>query len=312
MAVASSSERSYRELVRAAAQGGSLPPAVAVAIDNDVQRTFFPGRAPPGSGEVEALGRMLRALAIWDPQVAYCQGMNFLAAFALASAGQASCGAADPQGHSTGSPSPSDSPEEDAFWLAACLIEQYGARGFFSVNTPLLKLYGFCLSRLLEQRLPEFYKALGGLDTVLGFKWFGTVFTTVLPLEAAVCAWDLLIRDGLSMLLSVALGLCSLVAPAFAAGLKEGADAPEMLGLLQRQLPLDSGLLLPPGWAPAKGHEASQRAQKARKARECFFAAAEAHRCTLGELDALLRAWQQEQPHEAAELGGSFSWSYLI
>ncbi|CAK0853505.1 unnamed protein product, partial [Prorocentrum cordatum] len=173
----------------------------------------------------------------------------------------------------------------------------------------VLKLYGFCLSRLLRKRLPEFHRTLAGIDDVLGFKWFGTLFTTVLPREAALRAWDVILRDGLSALLALALGLCSLVAPALAAAVKEGSEAPEFMGLLQRRLAVDPAPLLPADWAPARGREAEQRA---RKAGQRLIEAAEEQRCSLEELSSLLELWRQERPADASDLDAGFEWSYLI
>merc|ERR1719161_2536982 len=163
--------------------------------------------------------------------------MNFVAAFALLSA----------SGVGDGEASLGRQEEADAFWLISCIMQRYGARGLFLEGTPLVHLYSFCISRMLERRLPEVHARLGGLEEVLGFKWFGTLFTTVLPFEAVSHAWDLLLRDGLTALLALALGLCSLMAPLLRAAEGEGEEALEVLGRVQRELPSDAAVLLPPG-----------------------------------------------------------------
>lgn len=60
-----------------------LPADAAADIDKDLDRTF------PGTEQFnnvagqQQLRRVLRAYAAYDPDVGYCQGMNFLAALLL-------------------------------------------------------------------------------------------------------------------------------------------------------------------------------------------------------------------------------------
>mmetsp|Transcript_95319 Transcript_95319/g.269288 ORF Transcript_95319/g.269288 Transcript_95319/m.269288 type:complete len:373 (-) Transcript_95319:86-1204(-) len=292
----------YGELVRAPSSGDSLPASVEATIANDVPRTLLQDKAPLGPQDREALTRMLRALARWDPELSYCQGMNYITRFALLSSGvdHAGDGVKSGSGQVEGSPQPSEAAEADAFWLIACLLWRYGARALFLERTPLLKLYGFCLSRLLQRRLPEAHSALDGLDAVLGFKWFGTLFTTVLPFGVAARAWDLLVRDGLTALLCLALGLCSLLAPALLAAKQEGEEACEVMGRLQKQLPADVTPLLPAGVQAGGLSDEALGAQR-------LLAAAESQACEAGELEPLLEAWRQERPQDAADLGESFT-----
>lgn len=196
----------------------------------------------------------------------------------------------------------------------ACLMQQYDARGFFLHGTPLLKLYGFCLSRLLERHIPELHQSLEGLDEVLGFKWFGTLFTTVLPFEVALRAWDLLFHDGLLALLRLALGVCALLAPALLAAEGEGEELVDRLGRLQRELPADAAPLLRPprrggeGLPAAAGEPAAPAdggRAAARLAGNRLVAAAESFRLRPEEFEGLLVAWKRERPEEAADLGQS-------
>lgn len=303
-------ESPYQELLHAAVDGKSLPPAVEASICKDVPRTFFSGQPPPEGEDFETLGRVLRVLAFWDPELAYCQGVNFAAAFALRAWSVESDG-------TNSSEPPRGRSEEESFWLVACLMRQYGARWFFLHHTPLLKLYGFCLSRLLERHLPEMHRILEGLDAVLGFKWFGTIFTTVLPFEVAMRAWDMLFRDGLVALLRLALGLCFLLAPALLAAEREGEEAVETMGRLQRQLSVDAAPLLRP---PQPGMGAGDRCKgvgademdvneqsAGQLAGNRLMAAAESFEFSLGELEVLLLAWKNERPGDAADLGEGFS-----
>jgi len=308
---------SYHELAGLAAEGGTLPSWVEATIANDVPRTLLEGQPAPGPEDQEALARLLRALACWDPELAYCQGMNYVVRFAFLSSDMPHSvdedvdkdGTADIAGCVSENAGPAGGTEAEAFWLVACLLGRYGARGLFLERTPLLKLYSFCLSRLLEQRLPEVHSSLDGLDAVLGFKWFGTLFTTLLPYEMAAQAWGLIFRDGLTALLCLALGLCSLLAPALHAAQQEGQDATEFIGQLQRQLPRGAGTLLPPDGNEGGGAPHRHRRAAARVAGRQLLRAAEAQPCSAADLEPLLQAWRHERPGDAADLGEAFTFT---
>jgi hypothetical protein len=78
----------YAAVSATAAANAASPPAldaeVWAAIDRDVGRTLGAGEGPPPGVDGEArLRRVLVALALVDRGVAYVQGLNFMAAFAL-------------------------------------------------------------------------------------------------------------------------------------------------------------------------------------------------------------------------------------
>jgi len=301
----------YAQLAKAAARSDALPTAADVAISNDVPRTFFASWPARGAQETDALARLLRALVLWDPEVAYCQGMNYVVFFALRTAalgcsdGDRAVGLDLRNAYAT----VSDEQETSAFSLVTCLMQHYGARALFLDRTPLLKLYSFCFARLMERRLPSVQRSLEGLDGVLGFKWFGTLFTTILPPQAVMRVWDVLFRDGLPALLCVALALCSLVAPALEDAVRQGEEAAEVMGQLQRQLPVDTTPLLPTDWASSApdGEPEALAAIKADAAGERLVDATERYLCSADELDALLAAWRREHPSDAVDLGEAFS-----
>lgn len=294
-------ERSYWELVSQASRTEGLPQEVRNTIRSDVPRTFFFGRPRPRLEESQALERMLFALALWDPGLAYCQGMNFLACFALLAAGWGApgCAQAEASGEVSGAVTALD--EERAFWLVACLMRDYGARELFLDRTPLLKCYSFCFATLLKRQLPGLYSFLkGGMADVIGFKWFGTLMTTLLPLETAACAWDVLVRDGLDALLPLALGICSLVEPQLLAKAKAGVEPEEGFGKVEKRLPQEPALLL-------EGCEEGAEREVGARAAERLVRTAERFTCGPKELETLLDAWRRECPTEAADLNPDFS-----
>jgi len=271
-----------------------------------VPRTYFSGQEPPGPDKAASVERILRTLAFWDPKLAYCQGLNFLAAFALESSrwkhvSEDLGGQACSQSNIIVVAS-SGTIETDAFWLVACLMRDYGARNLFLDKTPLLKLYGFCLRRLVEKRMPELHVFLSGLEQVLGYKWFGTLFTTVLPPVVTARAWDLMLREGLHTLLFVAVGLCSMLEPSLLAAEAEGLEAYEVIGDLQRRLPRDIEALLPKGWAQQNGVTAGEAAGiRLLEATERVWGGG------VDDLEELLLEWRSIHPSDAADLDPEFS-----
>ena len=82
----------------------------------------------------DLLYRVLRAFAITDPTVGYCQGMNFIVSFMLIL---------------------SDFNEVDTYYLLLTLFSntydnRFGVRGFYLDGFPLLMFYNFAFNRIFE------------------------------------------------------------------------------------------------------------------------------------------------------------------
>lgn len=310
-------ETPYSDLVLAAgAEGSSLPQSVQTSISNDIPRTFFIGQPPLETWEAESLTRILRALAFWDQDLAYCQGLNYISAFVLRAASVAESGGGV---GATLNDVATRCKEEEAFWLVACLMRQYRARGFFLDQTPLLKLYGFCVGKLLQRHLPALHTMLQGLEEVLCYKWLGTLFTTVLPPEVALRAWDVVFHHGLVALFRLALGLFLLLAPALLVAESNGEEAVEALGPLQRQLATDPAPLLQP-LGPESTLSGSvafidallvQDGTAQDIAGRRWIAASESFKFNHDEFEVILLAFRRERWQEAAGLDGAFSFSDL-
>lgn len=56
---------------------------MASDIDKDIHRTFPSLRRFAGPAGQDSLRRVLQAYAAYDPEVGYCQGMNFVAGLLL-------------------------------------------------------------------------------------------------------------------------------------------------------------------------------------------------------------------------------------
>ncbi len=97
-------------------------------IDKDVQRTFPSTRRFHSEEGQTQLRNVLRAYAAYDPEVAYCQGMNFIAGLLLLYM-------------------PS---EAHAFAALVVLMEDRGLRSFYHRSLSLLQASATCTPRALH------------------------------------------------------------------------------------------------------------------------------------------------------------------
>ena len=131
-------------------------------ISKDLARTLPNHPRYQTDGAQEALGRLLRTYALWQPNVGYCQGMNFLCAILLLIMS-----------------------EQDAFWLIAAVVEDV-LPGFYhpsliGVNTDTNTLYD-----LIAIKLPTVSAALEALKVdrssmcSMLISWFMRLFNQVM------------------------------------------------------------------------------------------------------------------------------------
>ena len=138
-----------------------------------------------------SLFNVLRAYAICDKEVSYCQGMNFIAAFLLIV---------------------SDFNEVDTLHMMIFLFmfnkSNLGIRGFFMDNFPLLNLYTYQFNHLFEIHFPVLKKHFDKLEIPNELwiaKWFQTLFTICLPLDILIRLWDCILVKGLDFLFNFVL-----------------------------------------------------------------------------------------------------------
>ena len=175
----------YKRLVAASS---SLPSISADAIDLDVRRTF-PEHARLTSGFCDAMRRVLRAYAKRNPEVGYCQGMNFICASILLFVER----------------------EEDAFWLLAHIVEEVLPDHYVQ------SMIGHTVDRQVLEQLVELYlPALGAhlrtLSLSMPFvttQWFLCLFVSSLPAETAFRLWDLILCHDTCWTFRACLGLCA-------------------------------------------------------------------------------------------------------
>ena len=152
----------------------STPPEkkVADAIELDVRRTF-PEHPRLTSQFVERMRTVLLAYAKRNPEVGYCQGMNFVVASILLVCES----------------------NEDSFWLLAHIVEEVLPDHYVQ------SMIGHTVDRqvteqLVEHHLPQLAKHLRDLQMSMPFvttHWFLCLFVTALPSESAFRLWDLIL-----------------------------------------------------------------------------------------------------------------------
>jgi ankyrin repeat protein len=214
---------SYASLVRAAAGGGHLPEETAAQIDKDVRRSgvAFSGAAAAGAVPA-ALRRMLRALAVLDPVVGYCQSENSLAAACLLVLGAAGADAA--------------AAEEQAFILTLAVARCAQPAGYYGGSLSGARRDAAVVAAALCRRRPALCARLGGADAAHSLlsafilPWLMTAFVGTAPLELALRIWDAMLLAGQESLLRCAFVLLDERADAAAAARDDCAAADVLAG----------------------------------------------------------------------------------
>ena len=198
----------YRELLARSEEPGALPKGAGEQIDLDLKRTHpdhymfsvgvhasgdgadgggaSSGGASSGGGEsswahnqpegVRLMRRLLRAYAVLDPEIGYCQAQNFVAGALLMYAA-----------------------EEDAFWLFVSLMWACNTRHMY---TPTLSLLSESMDQLATQlkrlspKLAKHLEAHGLHPSLYAASWFLSVgFDGSLPFELSLRCLDLLFHE---------------------------------------------------------------------------------------------------------------------
>ncbi|KAG7672751.1 hypothetical protein Ndes2526B_g08229 [Nannochloris sp. 'desiccata'] len=182
-------------------------------IDKDLHRTFpdHPMMDTPGRA---ALRRILGAYSIRNPEVGYCQGLNFLAATFMLLFN-----------------------EEDAFWCLAVVVEDC-LPGYFDLKMIAPQVDGQVLAHLLRGSAPRVAQHLDTLQVDIPSAtsaWFLVAFLNSLPLETCLRVWDVFFFERSSVVLfRAALALIDIYSQA----LLETDDSSEAYLLLQALGPM--------------------------------------------------------------------------
>lgn len=130
---------------------------------------------------------VLKAYSVFDPDIAYCQGMSFICAVLVY--------------HLS---------EEDAFWTFVQMIKSYDLGGMFKPGLPLLTNFLYKVDRLLQVFSPDLFlhlKSLGIKPVMYASEWFSTLFAYNFDFELTSRIWDVFFLEGLDYLLKIAMAI---------------------------------------------------------------------------------------------------------
>lgn len=148
---------------------GRCDPTDEDRIVKDISRTF-PDMQYYCKPDVQTnLFSVLKAYNTFDPELGYCQGMNFVAATLLMHL----------------------KPEE-SFWCFVSLIKSYDLRSYFAAGVPELVVNLYCLDRFIEIFMPKLFshfKEERISPILFASEWFTTLFGYTFPLEFTRAIW---------------------------------------------------------------------------------------------------------------------------
>ncbi|RMZ95176.1 TBC1 domain family member 2B-like, partial [Brachionus plicatilis] len=119
---------------------------------------------------INQLQEVLRAFCLYNPNIGYCQGMNFIVGIALLFL--------DP---------------EDAFWCLVAITEKFFLAHYFDCGLVGAQSDQHCLKQLIELKLPDLHYHLKKLDidiSTITLNWFMALFFDALPFETMLRIWD--------------------------------------------------------------------------------------------------------------------------
>jgi hypothetical protein len=151
---------------------------------------------------------VLLAYVAARPRVAYCQGMNYVAAAALVMTGP--CPHAAPSDDDDGNASPPPLPLRvgladarrragAALALMTALSDSYGLADVWRPGLPRLPVLSFTLSELLRTHTPVLHEhvvRIGYNVDVLAAQWLLTLLAPALPFCSLARVWDLFLATG--------------------------------------------------------------------------------------------------------------------
>ncbi|XP_065226342.1 TBC1 domain family member 9-like isoform X2 [Planococcus citri] len=170
----------YKELLR---KSSSVISTTNDEIERDLHRSLPEYPAYQTDAGIGALRRVLKAYAVRNPQIGYCQAMNIVASVLLI--------------YCT---------EEEAFWLLVCLCE-YLLPDYYNNKVVGALIDQGVMDDLIAEYLPALHETLKRLDMIrmISLAWFLTIFINVMPYNSAVNIMDAFFFDGAKVIFQVTL-----------------------------------------------------------------------------------------------------------
>jgi hypothetical protein len=141
------------------------------------------------------LRRVLRAYSVYDPEVGYCQGMNFIAGMFITFVD-----------------------EEDAFWLLVHVMNESPClmRGLFGEGMSEAHLVLHVADRLINHFHPRLAKHFDREQihiSMFATQWLLTMYTSSFPFDVVTRVWDAFLSEGWKVAYRVMLGLLEMSQP---------------------------------------------------------------------------------------------------
>jgi len=165
-----------------ASERASLPASEASSLRPDDQLAF--GQS--------ALRNVLRAYAVHDPDVGYCQGMAFVAGLLVIVM-----------------------KEEDAFFTLVGLLDspKYALSGMYAPGLPRFSEVMHIFNILCREAVPKLaahFDAFGVDHAMYASQWFMTLFSYSFPFDVVMRVWDMFLFEGWKVVYRVALAVLKL------------------------------------------------------------------------------------------------------
>nr|CCA24424.1 5methylthioadenosine/Sadenosylhomocysteine deaminase putative [Albugo laibachii Nc14] len=199
--------QTYNEMARSKGECTDL-------ITTDVRRTYGivapHKRASESSTEeklhadeelVNQLSDVLHALSSRFPNVGYCQGMDYIAAFVIDIVKESTNLVSETiSSAQTYLQAATNEQVERAFWILVCLFEQYGLQDMFSPGLHQLNSQCFIFKRLFELTMPtlaQHFDKENIMAEMFVVGWFQTLFLylNVLPRRTLTRIWDIFLWE---------------------------------------------------------------------------------------------------------------------
>eukprot|EP01035_Chromulina_nebulosa_P018755 gene18755-24522_t len=156
-------------------------------IEKDLRRTLPACEWIQSDQGIESLRNVLRAYALRNPLVGYCQSMNYICGLLLL-----------------------HMDEERAFWLLVVLIEDILPCDYYDKSMIGCRIDQQVFHSCIAWKLPYIHNILkktnSNLNVVL-YPWFLCAYINVLPLDVVCRIWDCLFWEGDIVLFRIGLGL---------------------------------------------------------------------------------------------------------